>query len=375
MLVDESDESHDAERTLEQLTVRLLLMTVSMTLTFTFFFLLRQSPLSNPAAPPQQPIYHTLTVKETPQPFPSVDTAKPVFESLEQGSLSYSTKCPSTPSFATTIPHQFPASLGQSLLFPVISHGFSLDSSEKTTDDDSSPSTLPASGCTSIDSPSVSAIQTTAFENPSALLVVPAVRIVDSEVGLPERPPLDTETEKVATVPLNDLSNISHPRNPEPSGDLQDDSMSCPAIEDAGELDADEQEVFCYQPSNSESDGDETLDYKEVDSTPEAPKTPPAPATEDWTLPSPQLRLRSRGHSLDYASSFSAKTFASEVVDTHHPSPRFSFLLDRTTSEGQSEGEITSIIRCASADGLVSTFGTSNSAHGSQSNLFDCVLY
>jgi hypothetical protein len=311
----------------------------------------------------------TPTVEETPHPFLSVDTAKPVSESLEHGSLPYSTKSPSTLSFAITIPHQSPASLGQSLLFPIISHRFSLDSSEKTTDDDSSPSTLPASGCALIDSPSDSATQTAAFEAPNALSVEPAVRIDDSEVGLPECTPLDTEAAKVTTLPLLDLSNISHPRNPEPSGELQDDSMSSPTIEDACELDADEQDVFCYQPSTSEGDGHggETLDYKEVDNTPEAPKTPPTPAIKDRALPSPQRRLRSRGHSLDYASSFSAKKFASEVVNTHLPSPRFSFLFDRT-SEGQSEGEITSITRCASADNLVSTFETSNAAHGSHSS-------
>ncbi|KAF8499255.1 hypothetical protein F5888DRAFT_159597 [Russula emetica] len=347
LLVDESDEFHDAERKSEQFT---------------------QSPLSNRAAPPQESMHHYIpTVEETPHPFSSVDTAKPVSESLEHGSLPYSTKSPSTLSFAITIPHQSPAPLGQSLLFPIISHRFSLDSSDKTTDDDSSPSTLPASGCALIDSPSVSATQIAAFEAPSALSVEPTVRIDDSGVGLPECTPLDTEAAKVTTLPLLDLSNILHPRKPEPSGELQDDSMSSPTIEDACELDADEQDVFFYQPSNSEGDDDETLDYKEVDNTPEAPKTPPAPAIEDRALPSPQLRLRSRGHSLDYASSFSAKKFASEVVNARLPSPRFSFLFDRT-SEGQSEGEITSITRCASADNLVSTFETSNAAHGSHSS-------
>jgi hypothetical protein len=309
----------------------------------------------------------TPTVEETPRRFPLVDTANPVSESLEHGSLPYSTKSPSTPSFAAAILLQSPAPLGQSLLFPVISHGFSLDSSEKTTDDDSSPSTLPASGCALIDPPSVSVTPAAAFEAPSALPVEPAVRIDDSEVAIPECPPLDTEAAKDATLPPLDLSTISHPRNPEPSGELQDDSMSSPAIEDACELDVDEQDEFCYQPSNSEGDGDETLDYKEVDSTPEAPKTSPAPATEDRALPSPQRRLRSRGHSLDYASSFSAKKSASEFVNARLPSPRFSFLLGRT-SEGQSEGEITSITRCASADNLVSMFETSNTAHGSHSS-------
>jgi hypothetical protein len=252
-------------------------------------------------------------------------------------------------------------------LLPIISHGFSLDSSEKTTDDDSSPSTLPASGCVLIASPSVFVTQTAAFEAPSALPVEPAVRIDDSEVGLPECTPLDTEAAKVATLPLLDLSSISHPRNPEPSSELQDDSMPSPAIEDACELDADEQDEFYYQPSNSEGDGNETLDYKEVDSTPEAPRTSPAPATEDRALPSPRPRLRSRGHSLDYASSFSAKKSTSKVVNTCLPSPQFSFPLDRT-SDGQSEGEITSITRCASADDLVTMFETSNAAHGSYSS-------
>ena len=297
-----------------------------------------------------------------PHPFPSVDTAKPVSESLEHGSLPYSTKSPSTPSFATTILLPYPAPLGQSLLFPVIPHGFSLDGSEKTTDQDFSPSTLPASGRPLIDSSPVSATQTAAFEAPSALFVEPAVRIDDSEVGLPECPSLETKAAN-ATLQLLDLSNISHPRNPEPSGELQDDSMSSPAIEDACELDVDEEDVFCYQPSNLEGDGDETLDYKEVDCTPEVPKTPPAPGTRDRALPSPQLRLRSRSLSLDSASSFSAKKSASEVVNTRLPSPRLSFLLDRT-SVGPSEGGITSITRCASADNLVNTFETSDAAHG-----------
>jgi hypothetical protein len=225
---------------------------------------------------------------------------------------------------------------------------------------------LPASGCALIDSPSVFATQTAAFEAPSVLSVEPAIRIDESEIGLPECTPLDTEAVKVTTLPLIDLSNISHARNPEPSGELKDDNMSSPVIEDACELDADEQDVFCYQPSNSDGDEDETLDYKEVDSTPEALRTPPAPATEDRAFPSPQLRLRSRGHSLDYASPFSAKKYPSEVVNTRHPSPRFSFLLDRT-SDGQSEDEITLITRCASADNLVSTFETSNAAHGNHS--------
>jgi hypothetical protein len=104
-----------------------------------------------------------------------------------------------------------------------------------------------------------------------------------------------------------------------------------------------------------------------VDSTPEAPKTPPAPATEHRAFPSPQLRLRSRGHSLDYASSFSAKESASEVVNTRLPSPRFSFLLRRRSSS-QSEGEITSITRCASADNLVNMFETSSTAQGSHTS-------
>jgi hypothetical protein len=214
-----------------------------------------------------------------------------------------------------------------------------------------------------IDSPSVSATQAAAFKAPSASPVEPAIRIDDLEVGLPECTPLDTEAAKVATSLLLDPSNISHPGSPEPSGELQDDSISSPAIEDSCELDADEQDVFFYQPSNSEGDGDEVLHYKEVVSTSEAPKAPPAPATEDLAFPSPQLRLRSRGHSLDYASSFSAKKSASEVVNTCLPSPRFSFLLD-CTSEGQSEGEIASITRCASADNLVGTFA----AYGSHSS-------
>jgi hypothetical protein len=231
-------------------------------------------------------------------------------------------------------------------------------SSEKTTDDDPSASTLPALVCALIDSSSVSATQTAAFEAPSALLVESVVWIDDSEVELPGFTPLDTDSEKVAALPLPDPSNTSLPQNPEPSGELQDDAC---------ELDTDDQDVFCYQPSNSEGDGDEKLDYKEVDSTPEAPKTPPAPATEDRALPSPQLRLRSRGHSLDSASSFSAKKSASEVVNTRLPSPRFSFLFDRT-SEGQSEGGIPSITRCASADDLARTFETYNAAHGINSS-------
>jgi len=310
----------------------------------------------------------TPTVEGTSYPFPSVDSAKPAFESLEHESLLYSINSPSTPSFATTILNQSLAPLGQPLLSPAVSHGFSLDGSEPSTDNDSSPSTLPASGCALIDSPYVSASQTAAFGPPSASSVEPAIRIDDSEVLLPECTPLDTEAGTVATLPLIDLSNISHSQVPEPSGELQVDSISSPAIEDACELDADEQDVFCYQPSNLEGDGDETLDYKEVDNTPEAPKTPPAPATEDRALPSPQLRLRSRGHSLDYASSFSAKKTASEVVNTRLPSPRFSFLLDRITSDGQSEGEIKSITRRASASDLVNTFQTSNAAHGSHSS-------
>ena len=365
--IDEPDESDDAERKSGKLTVRLLSMTVSMTIPFTFFFFFcYQAPLSGPAAPPQQSIYHhcTLMVEETPHPFLSADTAKPVSESLEHGSLTYSTKSPSTPSSATTILLQSPAPLEQSLLSPVISHGFSLDSSEKTT---SSPSTLPTSDCTLIDPPSVSATQTAAFEASSALSVEPAVWIDDSEAGLLECTPVYTEAAKVAVSPLPELSNIPHPRNPEPSGELQDDSVSFPAIEDACDLDADEEDVFCYQPSNSEGNDDKMLDYKEVDSTPEAPKTPPAPATEDRALPSPRLRFRSRGHSLDYASSFSAKKTALEVVNTHPASPRFSFLLDRT-SEGQNQGEITSITRRASVDDLVSTFGASNAAHGIHSS-------
>jgi hypothetical protein len=295
-----------------------------------------------------------------------VDTAKPVFESLEHGSLPYSTESPSTPSFATTILLQFPAPLEQSVLFPVISHGPSLDGLARTTDDDSGPSTLPSSGCALIDPPSVSATQTAASQAPSALLVEPAVRIDDSDVGLPECTSVDTEAANVPTLPLLDQSNISYPRNPELSGEMQDDTMSCPAIEDACELDDDDEDVFCYQPSNSEGDGDETLDNKEVDSTPEAPKTSPAPTTEDRALPSPQLRLRSRGHSLDSASS--AKKSA-EVVNTRLLSPRFSLLLDHT-SEGQSEDQISSITRCASADDLVSTFEASNAAHGSH---YSCI--
>ena len=207
--------------------------------------------------------------------------------------------------------------------------------------------------------------QTVALQTPSILFVEPAVRVDDSEVGLSDCTLLDTEVARVATLPLSDLSNIPHPRNLEPSGELQDDSMPPSAIEDACKLDVDEEDVFCYQPSNSEDDGDETLDYKEVDSTP--PKTPPAPATEARVLPSPQLRLRSRGHSLDSAPSFSPKKSASEVVNIRLSSPRFSSLLDRT-SGGQSEDQIPSITRCASAEDFVSTFETCNAAHGSQSS-------
>lgn len=138
--------------------------------------------------------------------------------------------------------------------------------------------------------------------------------------------------------------------------------MPSPAIEDVCGLDADEQDVFCYKPLNSEGDGDETLDYKEVDS--KALKTSPTPASEVRALPSPQLRLRSRGHSLDYASSFSAKKSASEVVNTHLTTPRFSFPPDRT-SEGQS------IIRCASASDLVNTYETSTTNHPSPTFRYD----
>lgn len=239
-----------------------------------------------------------------------------------------------------------------------------MDSSEKTTDVDSNPSTLAGSACALIDSLSGFATQTTALEAPSELLVEPAVQIDDLQVELPDYTTLDTEAAKVATLPLLDLSNISHPRNPEPSGELQDDSMPSLVIEDVCELDADEQDVFCYQPLNSEGNGDETLNYKEVDNATEAPKTPPAPATEVRALPSPQLRLRSRSHSLDYASSFSAKKSTSEVVNTRLTSMQFSFPPDRT-SEGQG------ITRCASAGDLVKTYETPNTNHPSPTFRYD----
>ena len=293
------------------------------------------------------------------------DTAKPVSEFLEHESLPYSAKSPSAPSFVTIIPHHSPAPLGQSLLFPVISHGFSLDGSEKTTDIDSSPSTLPASGSTLTVNPLVSATQSTAFEAPNALSVEPAVWIDDSEVKLPESTSLDTEAAKEATLSLLDLSNIPHPRKPEPGGELQEDITSPPAIEDNCEFDTDEQDVFCYQPSKLGGGSDETLDYKGVDRTPDTPKTPPAPLTEDHALSSPQVRLRSRCHSLDSASPFSAKKSTSEVVNIRIPSPRFSHPPDSTPG-GQSEAEITFITKCASADDLASMLGTSDVTHGSR---------
>jgi hypothetical protein len=222
-------------------------------------------------------------------------------------------------------------------LFPVISNGFSPESSEKTMDGDSSPSTLPASGSTLIDDPSAFAIRSIAVETPIAFSIEPAVRFGDSKEELPGSTPLDSEAAKEPTSPL----------------------------ENACELNADEQDVFCYQPSKPESDVDEAHECKGVvDCTPEAPKSPPPPANEDWALPSPQLRLRSRSRSLDYAPSSAAKKSTSEVVDTRFSSPRFS-LPPSSTSKDQSKGEIASITRCASADDLVSMFETSNAASGS----------
>jgi hypothetical protein len=204
--------------------------------------------------------------------------------------------------------------------------------------------------------------------------------------------PLDTKAAYKTTLPLLDLSSIFYPQL-EPSGKLQDNSMSAHIedVEDACEFDADEQEVFHYQPPNSGSDGDGTFDYNGVDCTPEAPRTAPAPATEDQALPSPYLTppLGSREHSLDRAPSSSpAKKTTSEVIARSDLSPRFSLPPDVTTKwavaeravryasddiqvgiKGQSGDEIISITRCASVDNFSSTFETT-SAHGSY---FGCI--
>jgi hypothetical protein len=155
--------------------------------------------------------------------------------------------------------------------------------------------------------------------------------------------------------------------------------------------------MFHYQPSKSGDDGDETFDYKEVECTPEAPRTPPAPATEDQALPSPHLipSSRSRSHSLGCAPSLPANKTSSEVsVTRSSPSRRFSLPPDITTNwaaaecsaryalddiqvgtKGQSRDEIISITRCASVDDFSGTSETVP-AHGIYYWLvFGCCLY
>ena len=321
------------------------------------------SLLSTSAAPPPQESMHghTPEVKEKLPPFFLVDTATSVSESLEHEGLLHIVKDPSTPSFETMIPYHTPAPLVQSLPFSVLSSEFSLDNSEKTTDGDS---TLPS--LFDLDAPSVSVVQSTTFEALSTLPVESAFRIDDLDVEPPENPLLDTEAAKE--------TGILHPMVSELTGNdkLLDNSMPSPGIEEDRELDADEQDVFFYQQLKSESDGDETFDYEEVDYTVEEP-TPPTSATEDQAHPSPHLRpsLGSRGHSFDYAPSSSAKKCAAAESTARYASDDI-----QVGTKGQIKGE-TSITRCISADDFSYMFETTsgNEAYGMLYLLYLAVLY
>jgi hypothetical protein len=282
---------------------------------------------------------HTPAVKEMSPPFFLVDTTIPVSESLELESLLQD---PSTLSFETMI-HQIPAPLVQSLPFPVLSCEFSLDNSEKTKDGDPTLPTMFA-----LDAPSVSVTQPTAFEALSALSVESAVRIDDPDVELPESTLQNTEAAKETGIP--------HPLESEPTGDgkLLDNNMPSPVIEEDRAFDADEQEVFCYQQLKSESDGDETFDYEEVDCTVEGP-TPPTSATEDQAFPSPHLRpsLGSRGRSLECVPSLSAKKCAAAESAARYASDDI-----QVGTKGQIKGETLSITRYISADDFSYIFET-----------------
>lgn len=287
-----------------------------------------------------------------PHPLLWVDATKPDSESLKRESPLHLLKDPSTPSFENTIPYHSPAPLVQSLPFPILSCEFSLDNSEKATDGDSTPPRLLA-----LDVPLAFVTQSTALEALSNMSDESAVTYDDPDVEPLKSNPLESEAAKETGIP--------HPIESEPTGNgkLQDNSLSSPAIEVDCEFDADEEDVFYYQPLKSESDGDETFDY-----ILEEP-TPPPSETEDQAPPSPHLRplLGSRGYSLDYAPWLSAKKFVAAECAARYASDDI-----QVGTKSRNVGETISITRCISAHDFSGMFEntTSNAAHGM---LFCCI--
>jgi len=225
----------------------------------------------------------------------------------------------------------------------------------------------------------------TIFEAPSSTFVVAPVEIDDPEPELPSTS-LDIETAKEDTPTLLDPTNVPPSRPLEPGSELHDKPFFPPAMEDASDLDADADGVFCYEPPELESDDrdEETFEYKGADWTPQTLGVPLTPPTQT-EAPLPDLQLLSgcyHAHGSDLAPSLSV-TSIQDVMKARDHSPRISHPPDITSKpaaaectaryalddirvgvKDRRESKITSITRCTSADDLGGTFRAIKATNG-----------
>jgi hypothetical protein len=298
-------------------------------------------------SPSQESIrHHASVVHEIPSPFLSVDTERSVSKSLEHERAA----------LAVTILSQPSTPLRQSL--HVLSRNFPLDNSGKTTGDGSSLTTLSPSDSTLFDYPSISVTFSPDFKAPSTVSVASLIEIGHLEPEPPNNTPLVSEATKGDIPTRLDPSNIARVPEPGVGSTLHDKSMSPPAIEDAPDLNVDEED---QQPdSESESEDEETFDYRGVDWTPEVLGTTPAPTAESQGL-LPDLHPLSGSHVYEPAPSPSAKPAVRARV------ARYALDDIQVGIKGRREDKTTSITRCTSVCDFGGTLEATKITHGNYS--------
>jgi len=294
--------------------------------------------------------HHAPVVDETPSPFLSVDTERSVSKSLEHERAALEVTILSQPS----------TPFWQSL--HVLSRDFSLDNSGKTTGDDSSLTTLSPSDSTLFDYLSISVISSPDFKAPSTVSVASLIEISHLEPEPPNNTPLVSEATKGDTPARLDPSNVARVPEPETGSTLHDNPMSASAIEDAPDFGVDGEGVSSHQQpeSESESDDEETFDYRGVDWTPEVLRTTPAPTTETQA-PLPDLHPLSESHFFERALSPSAKSAARACA------ARYALDDIQVGIKGRREDKTTSITRCTSVSDFGGTLEATKITHGNYS--------
>ena len=263
-------------------------------------------------------------------------------------------------SFEVTILSQPSTPLRQSL--HILSRDFSLDDSEKTTGDDSSLTTSSPSDSTLFDYSSVSVTSSPDFKAPSSVSVASLIEIGHLESEPPNNTPLVSEATKEDTPARPDSPNVAHVPKPETGSILHDNPMSPPAIEDAPDFGADGEDVSSHQQpeSESESDDEETFDYRGVDWTPEVLGTTPAPTAESQA-PLPDLHPLSGSHFFVPALSPPPKPAARACA------ARYASDDIQVGIKGRREGKTTAITRCTSISDFGVTLEATKMTHGNYS--------